>query len=296
MTAKKQKTMKEKIVVQRKDHELASRIVGTVFIIVGTILVGLGIYSFVTYKTEPDLDESLTTPVLWELNSSTNKKIVNINGDAEGISKVRIFINDVLLDTVKVKDDEFEYEWNIEDEGIYTISVDGLKGFPKQKRSNMSDTKFITIDWTAPSANMSLDYSEEVTKDSFTITGIIDPNTTLYVKRGTESYSAVSDEDGNVEIEVSLSDEGKNVFSLLLVDEAGNETVPDEKIRVTYSPSADVNGDGTTDSDIPEAAGNLSDAMSEIFGNKLMAYFGIIAILCMFITSAVLVKKYRKIA
>ncbi len=296
MIAKKQKTMTEKIVVQERDHELASRIVGTVFIIVGAVLVGLGIYSFVTYKSEPELNEDLKTPVLRELSDSTNDKIVELSGNADGVDKVRIFINDILTDTVKVKNGRFEYQWNIEDEGIYTISIDGLKGFPKQKRSNMSDTVFIGVDWTAPSSNMSLDYPEETAEKSFTITGIIDPDTTLFVKRGTKSYEAVSDENGNIKVMVDLLDEGKNVFSLLLVDKAGNETVPDEKIRTTYSPSADVNGDGTTDSEIPEAAGNLSEAMAEVLRGKLMTFFGILALLCMSLTSVVLVRKYRKVS
>lgn len=294
MTAKKQKTMTEKVIVQKRDHEMASRIVGTVFIIVGTILVGLGIYSFFTYKAEPELNESLNVPVLRELSKSTNDKIVELSGTAKDLNKVRIFLNDVLLDTVKVEDGKFEYDWEIEDEGIYSISLDGLKGFPRQKRSNISEITFLTVDWTAPSSNMSLEYTEEVTKDTFTVVGIVDPNTTLILKRGTKSYEGISDEDGNVEIEVELSDEGKNVFSLLLRDEAGNETIPDEKIRVTYSPLGDVNGDGTVDSEIPEASGNLSEAMQKVFGNKLMMYFGILAILCMSFTSAVLVKKYKK--
>jgi len=296
MIAKKQKTMTEKIVVQERDHELASRIVGTVFIIVGAILVGLGIYSFVTYKSEPELNEDLKIPVLRELSDFTNDKIVELSGNADGIDKVRIFINDILVDTVKVKNERFEYQWNIEDEGIYTISIDGLKGFPKQKRSNMSNATFLKVDWTAPSSNMSLDYPEETAEKSFTITGIIDPDTTLFVKRGTKSYEAVSDENGNVEVVVDLLDEGKNVFSLLLVDKAGNETAPDEKVRITYSPSADVNGDGTTDSEIPEASGNLLDAMEEVSGDRLMTFFGILALLCMSFTSIVLAGKYRKIS
>jgi hypothetical protein len=60
MAVKKNKqSMAEKVVIQRKDNEMASRIVGTIFIVVGVILVGLGIYSFVTYNVEPELDEIL---------------------------------------------------------------------------------------------------------------------------------------------------------------------------------------------------------------------------------------------
>lgn len=295
MTAKKQKTMSEKIVVQRRDHEMASRIVGTVFIIVGTILVGLGIYSFFTYKGEPELNDELKAPVLSELSSITKDKTIELSGTAEGVDKVRIFLNDVLLETVKVKDEKFSYNWEIEDEGIYTISLDGLKGFPKQKKSIMSEVAFLTVDWTVPSSNISLDYPEESTKNKVNVIGVIDPNTTLFLKRGTQSYSEISDAQGNISLDIELLDEGKNVFSLLLQDEAGNEMIPDEKVRITYSPSGSVNGNGTTDSEIPEAAGNLGEALNEVFNNKLMMVFGIVALLSMIVTSLALVKKEKRI-
>lgn len=292
----KDRTMSEKITLQKKDHEMASRVVGTIFIIVGTILVGLGIYSFVTYKTEPELDESLITPVLSELSSVTNDKIVELSGVAEDVSKVRIFLDDVLLETMKVEDGKFEYQWEVGDEGIYAISVDGLKGFPRQKRSEISGFTFLTIDRTPPSSNISLEYPVEVVMESFLVEGIIDPNTILLLKRGTQTYSGVSDEDGNIELVIGLLDEGKNVYTILLQDEAGNETVPEEKVRITYSPSAHINGDGVQgiSTEIPEASGNLSEAMMEVFNNQLMMFFGLLAILSMFITSTILIRKTKK--
>ena len=294
MASKKQKTMSEKVVIQRRDHEMASRIVGTIFIVVGTILVGLGVYSFVTYRGEPELDDALSVPVLRELSDVTNDKIVELSGTVDGVDKVRIFLNDALLETVKVKDEKFSYDWNIENEGIYTISVDGLDGFPKQKRSNMSDVVFLTVDWTAPTSNISLDYPQETSKGEITISGVIDLNTTLYLKRGTQSYSSVSDE-GNLSVGIELLDEGKNVFLIMMEDEAGNEVTLDEKVRVTYSPSGSVNGDGTTDSEIPEAAGNLVDALNEVVNNRLMMIFGLIGLVALFTTSFIVVKKNGKI-
>ena len=85
----------------------------------------------------------------------------------------------------------------------------------------------------------------------------------------------------------------KNVFSLLLVDEAGNETIPEEKVRITYSPGADLNGNGTYDTEIPEASGNLSEALEEVFSNQLMMIFGILGMLVMTITSLVLIRKKK---
>jgi hypothetical protein len=292
----KERTMSEKITLQKKDHEMASRVVGTIFIIVGTILVGLGIYSFVTYKTEPELDESLTIPVLRELSSVTNDKTIELSGVAEDVSKVRIFLNDILLETMKVEDEKFEYQWEAGDEGIYMISVDGLKGFPRQKRSEVSEITFLTIDRTPPSSNISLEYPTEVVMESFLVEGIIDPNTTLFLKRGTQTYSGASDEDGNIELVIGLLDEGKNVYTILLQDEGGNETVPEEKVRITYSPSAHINGDGIqgVSTEIPEASGNLSEAMMEVFNNQLMMFFGLLAILSMFVTSAILARKAKK--
>lgn len=296
MTAIKQKSMSEKIVIQRRDHEMASRIVGTVFIIVGTILVGLGIYSFVTYKAEAELNEDLKTPVLSELSSVTNEKIVELSGTAEGINKVRIFLDDVLLDTVKVKDSKFNYSWEVTGEGIYSLSVDGLKGFPRQERSNISESVFLTVDWTAPTSKMALEYSTEVNMDNLTLGGEIDPNTKIILRRGTKSYEGVSDKDGNISMAIDLLDEGKNVFGIVLEDEAGNQTIPEEKVRVTYSSAGHINGNGVAgvSDGIPEASGNLVEAMREVFNNQLMMIFGILAILSMFTTSMILVRKSKK--
>jgi hypothetical protein len=287
------KSMAEKIVIQRRDNEMASRIVGTIFIVVGAILVGLGIYSFVTYKTEPKLDKDIEIPVLSEIDSAINKKSITLSGTAEDAGKVRIFVNDELLDTVKVEDKRFSYTWNIEDEGIYTIKVDGLKGFPRQKKSESSDSVMVTVDWTSPSKNISLDYTEESSSSSVVVKGTTEAYTTVYVKRGTESFSTISDSNGDFEITITLEDEGKNVFNILLEDKAGNETTPDEKIRVTYSPNADVDGDGTTD-ELPQASGNLSEALKEVFTNKLMSIFGILSLLAMTGTSVILFKKHKE--
>ena len=296
MTAKKQKTMSEKIVVQKRDHEKVSRIVGTIFITVVAILVGLGVYSFITYKGEPELNQELKTPVLRELSSVTDDKIVELSGTAEGVDKVRIFVNDAVINTVKAEDGKFSYDWEIEDEGIYTLSVDGLSGFPKQKKSEMSEITFLTVDWTPPSSKVSFDYPEESSKEAVTVKGIIDPDTTLLLKRGTQSFAEISDEEGNISVEIELVDEGKNVFSMILQDEAGNQITLDEKIRITYSPSGSVNGDGTTDSEIPEAAGNLTDAMNEILNNRLMVVFGILALATMTITTVILSRRKKELS
>ena len=208
MAAKRNKqSMTEKIVVQRKDNEMASRIVGSIFIVVGVILVGLGIYSFVTYNVEPTLDEEIGVPVLNELESVTNEKVIILSGTVEGARKVRVFLNGEVLEIVKVEDDQFTYTWNVETEGIYVIEADGLKGFPRQKKSNMSETSIMTIDWTAPSSDISLDYVEETSLETFVLKGSTEANTVVYVKRGTELFSVVSDGTGDFEVEVGLSDE-----------------------------------------------------------------------------------------
>lgn len=296
MAVKKNKqSMAEKVVIQRKDNEMASRIVGTIFIVVGVILVGLGIYSFVTYNVEPELDENLNVPVLSDMDSATNDKEIVLKGTAEDLRKVRIFINDELVDTVKVEDGKFTYDWSVEDEGIYVIKVDGLKGFPRQKKSSLSESVILTVDWTSPSSDISLEYISETSKDSFTLKGTTEPVTTVYVKRGTSSFSTTSDEDGNFELTVDLTDEGKNVFNVVLVDKAGNETIAEEKVRITYSPDADLNGNGTADSDeLPEASGNLTEALEDVSANRLMAVFGLLAILVMTATSFVLYRKERR--
>ena len=185
----------------------------------------------------------------------------------------------------------FEYGHTIEDEGIYAVSVAGVKGFPKRYISLQSDMKMIEVDRTDPVLTK-IDYPEEVGTESFTLVGNVEPDAKITVTRGTDEYVATCDEQGNFKISQILLDEGPNVFGVSITDEAGNEVELEEKVKVTYSTDSDVNGNAVTD-EIPVAAGELEEAMQELLGNNLMMLFGLLAILAFFLSSGFAFLKYK---
>jgi hypothetical protein len=273
-------------------QERISRIVGTIFIFLGIVLIGYGIYSFVRFSRTPELDETLDSPSLSGTEAITNDENIVIKGTADSFDEVFVYIDNEEVARVKVDSEgAFEYEYPVEDEGTYAVSVAGVKGFPKRYISLQSDMRMVEVDRTDPVLT-EIDYPEEVGTESFTLVGNVEPNAKVIVTRGIDKYVATCDEQGDFKIAEILLDEGPNVFGVSIVDEAGNEVELDEKVKVTYSVDSDVNGNAVTD-EIPVASGELEKAMQELLGNNLMMLFGLIAIVGFFFSSGFAFLKYK---
>lgn len=288
------KNMVSKVEIKKPmDQDQVSRIVGTVFIVVGAILIGFGIYSYIKFRQTPELDVSLEAPSMVGISRLTNGDEVIIKGVAEDYDDVFVYVDGEEVDTVKVqKDDSFEYVYMVEEEGSYAVAVAGVKGFPKRIISEQSEAEVVTVDWTAPEL-VAIDYSPEVGTETFSIVGETEPSAEISVKRGVDSYSAIADENGEFKIMQIGLEEGPNVFNVEVKDVAGNVAKVDEKVRVIYSPESDVNGDAIADDSLPVAAGDLDDAMEYMFGNTMMFVFGIIALAGFGVSSVYVVKKQR---
>ena len=85
-----------------------------------------------------------------------------------------------------------------------------------------------------------------------------------------------------------------NVFNVVVKDTAGNESVMDSEIKVTYSPESSVNGDAVNDSSLPVAAGEFSRMTDFLFGNNLVIVFGILALISGITTTSVLYVKSKR--
>ena len=286
-------SMLSKVEIKKPNsQERISKIVGTVFIFLGIVLIGYGIYSFIKFGKTPQLDETLDLPSLSGTEVITNSEDILIKGTADGFDQVFVYVDNEEVARVKVDSEgTFEYGHTIEDEGIYAVSVAGVKGFPKRYISLQSDMKMIEVDRTDPVLTK-IDYPEEVGTESFTLVGNVEPDAKITVTRGTDEYVATCDEQGNFKISQILLDEGPNVFGVSITDEAGNEVELEEKVKVTYSTDSDVNGNAVTD-EIPVAAGELEEAMQELLGNNLMMLFGLLAILAFFLSSGFAFLKYK---
>lgn len=294
--SKKKESMLSKVELKKpQDQERISRIVGTIFIVLGVLLISFGIYSFIKYNRNPEINTTYEVPVMVGVNTLTNQDSVVIRGSASGYDQVFVYVDGEEVARVKVtKDGSYEYTLNLVDEGKYAVAVAGVKGFPRRYISPISETLNVNIDKTAPTISR-IKYPAEVGTETFSLTGVVEPNTVVTVKRGTGLYRATCDENGNFKISGIVLETGPNVFNIELRDEAGNETKIEEKVRVIYSEDSSVNGEAVDDSSIPVAAGELDEAMSTILGNKLMIIFGILALIGMFSSTGVLLYKNRKV-
>jgi len=273
-------------------QERISKIVGTIFIFLGIVLIGYGIYTFVKFNKTPQLDETLDVPSLSGTEVMTNDENILIKGTADGFDEIFVYVDNEEVAKVKVDSQgAFEYAYPVEDEGTYAVSVAGVKGFPKRYISLQSDMKMIKVDRTDPVLTK-IDYPEEVGTESFTLIGNVEPNAEVTVTRGTDKYVATCDEQGDFKITEILLDEGPNVFGVSITDKAGNEVELEEKVKVTYSVGSDVNGNAVTD-EIPVAAGELEEAMQVLLGNNLMMLFGLIAMVAFFFSFGFAFLKYK---
>jgi len=295
---KKDESMLAKVEVKSPiDQEKVSKIVGTVFIVLGLLLIGYGVFSFVKYSRNPEFDQSLQAPSLTGTSVLTNEENITIKGLADGYNEVFVYVDNKEVGRVKVgKEGEFEYKYKVDQEGKYAVSVAGVKGFPKRHISPQSDMRVVTVDRTAPKLD-SLNYASEVGTKTFTLAGKAEVGSEVVLKRGTSSYSAKSDENGDFEIKGISLDEGPNVYNVEIKDEAGNIAYSDEKVKVTYSVESDVNGDAVYDENgLPVASGNLEDALNEIFRNNLMLVFGFLALASFAVSTGIVINKNKKVA
>ena len=292
----KKDSMLSKVEIKKpQDQEKISRIVGTIFIVLGVLLISFGIYSFVKYNRNPEMNTQLESPVMVGINELTKEDSVVIRGSANGYDQVFIYVDGEEIERVKVaKDGSYEYTLNLVDEGKYAVTVAGVKGFPRRYISPTSEVLTVTIDKTAPTISK-IKYPAEVGTETFSLTGVVEPNAVVTVKRGTGLYRATCDKNGNFKISGIVLEVGPNIFNIELKDEAGNELKVEEKVRVIYSKDSSVNGEAVDDTSIPVAAGELDSAMSVILGNKLMILFGILALVGMFSSTGVLLYKNRKV-
>jgi len=290
-------SMVSKVEVKDMKDRSISRLIGTLFIVIGLLLIGYGVFSYIKSEKNPVLDESLTPPSLAETPLVVNGEEIIVKGEASGYKKAQIYLDNELVKTVKVdKDGKYEYKHEIENEGKYILSSAALKGCFKKTTTPKSDPIIVTVDRTAPELTK-INYSEEVGTDTFAITGEGEPNTFVIVKRGTDVYETkVGDDSKFVIKDIALRDDGVNVYSVVLKDEAGNTKEVEEKVSVIYSEHSSVNGNAVIDSDLPVASGELELALSIIRDGKIMAILGLLALVAFLASSGVVIFKKNRIA
>jgi hypothetical protein len=286
-------SMVEKITIERSTDRknMMSMIVGTTLISLGVLMLVVGVVLVFLYRTPPKIDKSLPVATVEKLPGATNDKSVTIKGEAKDAKRVMIFVNDQIVeDNLKVENGKFTYEYEMEDEGEYKIQAAVIEGFPVRLRGDKSTLMVVVADWTAPSSDTKLIYTREITASAFTLRGTIDPDTTIVVSTGDKKYVAKSNGEGEFRLRDIPVVEGENRFDVELRDAAGNRTKLDKDVVVAMVADG-LNGNGVHE--LPESAGSLSDALTQLTGNRLMIAFGVLALTILAVNSALVVSKLR---
>jgi predicted nucleic acid-binding Zn-ribbon protein len=300
-TAQKDKRSKDsmvsKVEIREKRDNTLSKSVGTIFIVLGLLLIGYGVFSFVKNGKNPEVDEALTPPTMSDTLKATNGEEIVVKGEAVDYKRVIVYLDDEEVGKVKVgSDGKYEFNKEIKDEGKYILAVAGEKGFFKKVTTPKSDPLIVSVDRTAPEITK-VNYAGEVGTDTFAISGEAEAGCTIILKRGTDVYEVVADEKGKFVIkDIALNDDGVNVYSIVAKDEAGNTKEFSEKVSVIYSQDSSVNGNAVIDTDLPVAAGELDLALSILRDQKVMMVLGIVALIAFVTSSGVVIAKRKRLA
>ena len=244
-------------------------------------------------KLDPKYDKTVSKPVFTEIPTYTNDTSVKIKGEAKKASKVQIYVNDKAVDSyVDVKNDgSFVYSYHFPREGSYEIQAAAIKGFPFRKIGPMNDKSTVIADWTAPSIDVKLNFPTIVDTNKFELTGQVEPNAKVTVKNSSGEYSVTAGDDGSFDLKDIPLTVGDNTFDVIITDRAGNSSELTSKFKVTYTQGS-INGSGAS-TQLPVSAGELDAAKEFLFGNKLMTFFGLTALLILGVNAVIVTRKLK---
>lgn len=278
------------------EDSLFSRMLGAGLIVLGVLLVILAIVVVVLARKDPKVDDSLTIPTV-QVDRYTREFEVDVEGETDEKGRVMIWLDDDVEETSVRADSDglYEYLLELEEEGEYEVTVATVSGWLVRKRSPKSNVALVELDRTAPSSKVELNYSSTSDDGGFDLTGEAQESGLTVILKGDKEYTATTDRNGEFAFSDIPLEEGSNSFTVVLEDKAGNQKELARKVEVTSQSAGDVNGDGVFDAagtnELPEAAGELGDALSALFANKLMVIFGLIAAAVLAVNSTMVYKK-----
>jgi len=294
------KSMLEKTEVQTygsssEDKPVIGKMIAFAFIIFGLIvLISVGILLIVT-RISPRVDKDIAKTVIYSIPDATNEETVTIEGVALGVNRVMLFVNDKAQGSlIKVdKEGKYVYEYEFPSEGEYKFETAGVQGSIIRSRGEKSDPVYTVYDTTAPSGEVELKYDQEVTGDTIDISGKAEPDSEVVLKKGDKTYSGQADENGDFTIQDVPLDSGENKFTVEIKDAAGNTTITSDTVDVNR---ASVNGSGaqTSSANLPESAGELDEAMSQLFQNGFMMVIALVALALFILNSGIVLVKARR--
>lgn len=180
--------------------------------------------------TQPSENVSLAPPVLNIPYEATNTAQIDLSGFGTPGSKVKLYLDDDLKQTIDVSSDgSFTFKdiaLSLGTNNIYgkTIDDNGKESLPSKTIRLLYDNEKPSLTISEPEDNKTVQGSDKKIK----VSGKTDPGVQIFVN-GTQ---VIVDQNGNFSQDLALND-GDNIFSIKAVDIASNTTELQRKVIYT---------------------------------------------------------------
>ncbi len=272
-----------------------ARVTGVFFVLIAIVIVGLLILSFVVSRLPYKTDASLPIPTLNNEAEYTNKTSMDVSGSDIPGETVTLFVNGKMENEQTRTDENGNFTFkdiSLSNEGKYTFQATTIRGKFFKKESEKSNEIAVTVDRTAPSKNVTVNYQPTNTTGAASISGTADPNTTVILHKGGKEFETQTDNEGAFEFKDVTLQSGQNDFTISVRDEAGNEVASSTTVAINFE-AGSINGDGASTSQLPESAGELDKINEFLKGNGLMLIMGMLALIAFAASSTVVYLKKR---
>lgn len=176
-------------------------------------------------------NNTLETPFIDSIPNATDSASIVITGSSTySDAQVELYVNDALMDTVPLTDDQkFKFESVRLTDGQNIIRAKVKKG---DETSDYTRSYYVTYSQGAPKLEVSSPSDNQEFKrgdQTITVQGTTDPDNTITVN----GFRAIVDETGSFSYNLNLS-EGDNELTIKAQSASGKET--EKKLKVTYHP------------------------------------------------------------
>lgn len=195
---------------------------------------GIGIVKNVIEPSKQNIksDKSLSAPPVLNIPfEATNSSIINIKGYSTPNSKVKLYIDDEVKQTVDVSSDG---SFNFENVSL-SLGTNNIYGKTVDDKGNESlPSKTIRLTYTKEKPSLTVNQPEDGKKiqggeKKVTVSGKTDAGVKIYIN----DSQTIVDKDGNFNTEIPLND-GENTITVKALDPAGNFN--DLQRSVIYNP------------------------------------------------------------
>ncbi len=268
---------------QRDSDTTLARVTGIFFVLIGILLVGLVVFSFVVSRLPYRVDNKMPVPTLSKLPTTTTDSTISVQGETIPGETVALYENGKLSNATVTANNDGKFTFKDtkfttdQTNNFEAVTVSG-KVF--KRRSEKSNTVTVKLASSTPTTPVKLEFSKSTTSGTTTIKGTAEKNVRIKLNVGQREYETQADRNGNFTFKDVKLDPGSN--QITVTPEDGQNP---QKITISYNkPSINGNGATTnrntgTSGQLPESAGELDAALDFIRGNKLMTIMGLIALL-----------------